>query len=161
MLDRAHYLKRAEIYERLAEETLDETLAAAFRTSAQNCLATAERIHELEDASSCLHRGQLKEGRVGYWIRSAEVGAPSTQFTSQGPSTVMNTTNLAWSRLMHHARRHVIEAAGPESRNTQRPRGARPRSYDGDPLRWRGGRLLCGKSSRRALARLALSGERG
>ena len=52
MLDRAHYLKRAEIYERLAEETLDETLAAAFRTSAQNCLATAERIHELEDASS-------------------------------------------------------------------------------------------------------------
>jgi len=52
MLDSAYYLKRAEAYERLAEETLDEALAAVFRTSAQNCLATAERIREFEDASS-------------------------------------------------------------------------------------------------------------
>jgi hypothetical protein len=49
MLDRAHYLKRAEIYERLAEETLDEALAEVLRASAQNYLATAERISELED----------------------------------------------------------------------------------------------------------------
>jgi hypothetical protein len=52
MLDRAHYLQRAEIYERLAAETLDEALATVFRTSAQNCLVMAERIYELEDASS-------------------------------------------------------------------------------------------------------------
>ena len=51
MLDRAYYLRRAEIYERLAEETLDETLAAAFRPSAQNCLAMAERINQLEESS--------------------------------------------------------------------------------------------------------------
>jgi hypothetical protein len=49
MLDRADYLKQAEIYERLAEETLDEVLAAAFRTSAKNCLATAERIRDFEN----------------------------------------------------------------------------------------------------------------
>jgi hypothetical protein len=49
VMDRVDYLRRAEVYELLAEETLDGVLATAFRASAKNCRAMAERITELEE----------------------------------------------------------------------------------------------------------------
>src|SRR5207248_6665528 len=36
--------------------------------------------------------------RSGYLVRSAAVGGPSTQFTSHGPSTVMNVNEFAGSQ---------------------------------------------------------------
>ena len=53
-IEHADYLKRADGYERLAEEALDPVLAAVFRTSAKNCRATAERISELEEVHHAL-----------------------------------------------------------------------------------------------------------